>query len=229
MGVESIISERSRQRARIYAALGDLHRLEIVDELTVSDRAPSELGSLLGIDSNLLAHHLGVLEALNVVRRVSSQGDRRRRYVQLVPATIASVAVGMVRPAGRVVFVCTENAARSQLAALFWNTRDTGVAAVSGGTSPARRVHPGTLRTASRRGLKLRDARPTPIPEIRPTDLVITVCDKAYELLIAQGTPSHIHWSVSDPLVSDDPHAFELAADVLNLRVNRLAVLVSAP
>ena len=102
------MSDRA-ERARIYAALGDLHRLEIVDELTVSDRAPSELGSLLGIDSNLLAHHLGVLEALNVVRRVSSQGDRRRRYVQLVPATIASVAVGMVRPTGHVVFVCTEN------------------------------------------------------------------------------------------------------------------------
>src|ERR1700730_7317217 len=48
-------------RAQLHAALGDPHRLAIVDELALSDRAPSELAAMLGIDSNLLAHHLGVL------------------------------------------------------------------------------------------------------------------------------------------------------------------------
>ena len=51
------------QRAAHHAALGDPIRLTIVDELSVSDRSPIELRRLVGIESNLLAHHLDVLEA----------------------------------------------------------------------------------------------------------------------------------------------------------------------
>lgn len=227
MDIESIGSERLAERAALHAALGDAYRLGIVDELMLSDRAPSELGSILGIDSNLLAHHLAVLENLNLVERVTSQGDRRRRYVKLVPTTIASLGIGGVVRVGRVVFVCTENAARSQLAAALWNYRKVGVAAVSGGTAPAKKVHPGTIRAVSRRGLTLQGARPAPIPEVKPTDLVVTVCDKAHEMLSTRGTPAHIHWSVSDPLVSGDQRAFDQALEVLDRRVERLSTLVS--
>ena len=45
----------------MHAALGDSHRLAIVDDLIVSDRSPRELSARLGIASNLLAHHLEVL------------------------------------------------------------------------------------------------------------------------------------------------------------------------
>ena len=50
------------ERAAIHAALGDAHRLAIVEALRLSDRAPSELGVALGVPSNLLAHHVDVLE-----------------------------------------------------------------------------------------------------------------------------------------------------------------------
>ncbi len=226
MSIESISKARLVTRAVLHAALGDANRLAIVDELMFSDRAPSELGSIVGIDSNLLAHHLAVLENLNLIERVTSQGDRRRRYVKLVPGAIASLGIGGVIRVGRVVFVCTENAARSQLAAVLWNCRNIGVAAVSGGTAPAKKVHPGTIRAASRRGLKLRGARPEPIPEITSTDLVITVCDKAHEMLSALGTPAHIHWSVSDPLISGEESAFDRASEVLDRRIERLSTLV---
>ena len=46
----------------MHAALGEPARLAIVDELAVSDRSPKELGERLDIPSNLLAHHLTVLE-----------------------------------------------------------------------------------------------------------------------------------------------------------------------
>ncbi|MGZ7087040.1 MAG: ArsR/SmtB family transcription factor, partial [Ilumatobacteraceae bacterium] len=70
-------------RAARHAALGDPVRLAIVDELAVSDRAPVELRRLIGIESNLLAHHLDVLERVGFISRTRSSGDGRRRYVHL--------------------------------------------------------------------------------------------------------------------------------------------------
>jgi protein-tyrosine-phosphatase len=210
-------------RAGLHAALGDPHRLAIVDELALSDRAPSELAAMLGIDSNLLAHHLSVLEQHDLVERVASQGDQRRHYVRLIPATLADVSLGPTVPARRVVFVCTENVARSQLAAAMWNDLDVAVTAVSGGTRPGREVHPGTIRAADRLGLDLRRARPGPIPRPRPADLVVTVCDKAHEALRASGHGDHLHWSVPDPVASGRARAFDAAASVLRDRIGRLA------
>ncbi|MFN7151295.1 MAG: ArsR/SmtB family transcription factor, partial [Microthrixaceae bacterium] len=66
-------------RARRHAALSDPARLAIVDELSVSDRSPLELGRDLAMESNLLAHHLDVLEQAGVVVRRRSSGDGRRR------------------------------------------------------------------------------------------------------------------------------------------------------
>ncbi|MGZ5354378.1 MAG: ArsR/SmtB family transcription factor, partial [Actinomycetota bacterium] len=54
-------------RAAVHAALADPSRLRIVDELAMSDRSPSELGAALGIGSNLLAHHVRVLEETGLV------------------------------------------------------------------------------------------------------------------------------------------------------------------
>lgn len=216
-------AERISERARVHAALADPHRLAIVDQLVSSDRAPTELAASLGIDSNLLAHHLRVLEELSMIERVASQGDRRRRYVRLVPAALADLGVGGVLYAGRVVFICTENVARSQLAAAIWNHLNRDTPATSGGTSAGSRVHPAAMRTATRRGLDLRHARPGPIPEIGRDDLVITVCDRARESLRFVDTTNHLHWSVPDPVASNDPRAFDTAADILEDRIHKLA------
>ena len=77
-------------RARVHAALGDEHRLQIVDELYFADRTPRELGESLALPSNLLAHHLNVLEDAGLIGRVRSDGDRRRRYVKLVAAGLGA-------------------------------------------------------------------------------------------------------------------------------------------
>ena len=98
------------RRARVHAALGEPARLAIVDRLVAGDASPGELGAAIGIGTNLLAHHLRVLQEAGVVRRVQSEGDRRRAYVQLRlddPLVRATVGPPAVPRGARVVFVCT--------------------------------------------------------------------------------------------------------------------------
>ena len=75
-------------RAGVHAALADRHRLAIVDALALGDRTPGELGELTAIPSNLLAHHLRILEAAGVTERRASKGEAGRRYVVLRPERI---------------------------------------------------------------------------------------------------------------------------------------------
>ena len=195
-------------RAAVFGALGDPHRLAIVETLALSDRAPSELSATLGIDSNLLAHHLKVLEDVGLVERFVSDGDRRRRYVRLRTAS----AAGLVEPeqvtAANVVFVCTRNSARSQLAAALWN-RSHAVPATSAGTHPAGRVHPAAVQAGAAVGVDLREAVPRDIEDLGvEPDLVITVCDRAHEEL-GDSRWRQLHWSLPDPARDGRRRAFD--------------------
>lgn len=209
-------------RATRHAALGDPVRLAIVDELALSDRAPVELRRHLGIESNLLAHHLDVLEDAGLINRSRSSGDGRRRYVHLLREVYDGVAVRPRIRAQRALFVCTQNSARSQLAAALW--RDlTHTPADSAGTHPADRVNPGAVRAATRAGLDLEEAAPRPLSSItRPPDLVITVCDQAHEEL--DDAEGWLHWSIPDPVPVGTKAAFD--ATVGELR-NRMTAVVT--
>ena len=216
------------QRVRIHAALADHSRLAILDELASSDRSPTDLQARLRIGSNLLAHHLGVLQRAGLVIRSGSTGDRRRKYLQLVPDTLMKVwGPAETFSAGRVLFICTANSARSQLAAAIWNARHD-VPAESAGTRPAPRLHPEIARAAARAGLDLRGARPRSLGENEEEpDLTITVCDRALELLRLPPTRHHLHWSVPDPAESGAPTAFDETIERLSTLVDRLAPRVA--
>ena len=67
-------------------------RLAIVEQLAVSDRAPSMLSAQFGLTGNLLAHHLDVLERAGLIERTVSAGDRRRRYVRLRHQVLGDLA-----------------------------------------------------------------------------------------------------------------------------------------
>ena len=186
------------RRAAIHAALGEPVRLAIVEDLSASDRAPSVLATRHGLRGNLLAHHLDVLERVGLIERHVSSGDRRRRYVRLRHEALRDVAVIGRARAGRALFVCTHNSARSQLAAALWRER-TGAPADSAGTHPADRVHPGAVRAARRAGLDIQGARPRALRrEDTRVDVVVTVCDRAHEELDA--SPEWLHWSIPDPV-----------------------------
>ncbi len=111
----TVINDRER-RSKVHAALGEPTRLAIIDELSLSDRAPDELAAQLGLPGNLLAHHLDVLEHAGLVVRFESSGDRRRRYVRLEREPLLTLGLPGVAVPARVLFVCSHNSARSQIA-----------------------------------------------------------------------------------------------------------------
>jgi len=217
---------QARGRAALHGVLADAARLAIVDLLAWSDASPSELGSLLGMPSNLIAHHVGVLVDQGVVRRVRSEGDRRRTYLSLVAGALDGVTVpgGPVRPApARVVFVCTANSARSQLAAAAWRRVST-LPTTSAGTHPADRVAPGAIRAARRHHLPALGEPRALADVLADGDYVVTVCDRAHEEApgLAVG-----HWSVPDPVRRGDDEAFEAALTQIERRVADLAPRLS--
>lgn len=209
------------RRAAVHAALGDPGRLAIVDALLLGEASPSELQRLLDMPSNLLAHHVRVLERTGVVSRHRSEGDRRRSYLRLTPGSLEALRPTTTREAVRVVFVCTENSARSQLATAIWATAGA-VSAASAGTHPAPAVHPGAVAAAIRHRLPLTPAPPRHVDDVlRPDDVVITVCDAAHEEL--GSGPDRLHWSIPDPARRGDAAAFDHAIDELTDRIGRLA------
>jgi protein-tyrosine-phosphatase len=208
------------ERAAVHAALADPARLHIIDTLVAGDASPSDLAAMLAMPSNLLAHHLRVLEQAGLLTRRRSDGDRRRAYLQLVPGALESLTRPAARTAGRVLFVCTANSARSHLAAALWRRAST-VPAASAGTRPAARVDPGAIAAARRHRLPMRRLRPCHISDVRQDgDLIITVCDLAREEL---GRQAAVHWSVPDPVPAGDPASFDAALAELGRRVERLA------
>ncbi|ATE55185.1 arsenate reductase/protein-tyrosine-phosphatase family protein [Actinosynnema pretiosum] len=212
------------ERARVHAALGEPVRLAVVDLLLLGDASPSEVGKALGVPSNLLAHHIALLEQAGLVERSRSEGDRRRSYLRLCAAPLADLASASARQAPRVIFVCTHNSARSQLAAALWEKR-SHVPTTSAGTHPAERVHPLAVATAHAHGLSLAHARTNQLDQVaRPDDLVVTVCDNAHEEL--DTSADRLHWSVPDPAAIGTEDAFDRAYRDLSDRVDRLVPAV---
>ena len=209
-------------RARIHAALGEPARLAIVDALTFGDASPGEIAHALNMPTNLVAHHVKVLTEAGLVLRGRSEGDRRRTYLRLQPAALATLIPPPLTDVERVVFVCTHNSARSQLAAALWKRRTRGEAA-SAGTTPAARVHPRAIAVAHRHDLNLNPAGTAHVNDVvRDDDLVIAVCDNAHEDLTGPVRP-RLHWSVPDPVRVDTDEAFEAAFADLAARVDRVA------
>jgi len=212
--------EQLETRAARHAALGDPVRLAIVDELATSDRSPIELRRLVGIESNLLAHHLDVLEQVGMINRTRSSGDGRRRYVHLVRSSLPGLDQGRRVEPGQALFVCTRNSARSQLAAALWRSL-SDTPAESAGTRPADRVHPGAIGAARRARVTLDRTPPRALDALdHLPPLVITVCDQAHEEL---DPPDYwLHWSIPDPVPAGSAKAFDAAVDELRERIGGL-------
>jgi protein-tyrosine-phosphatase len=134
----------------------------------------------------------------------------------------------------RILFLCTGNSARSQIAeALVTARRDPRLDAGSAGTRPAQEVNAFAIAELQRRGIDWSSAKPKKVEEVLDDnwDIVITVCDAAREACpILPGQPSTAHWGVPDPaLVEGDEQtkqrAFRDAALVLARRVDLLMAL----
>ena len=215
----------------MHAALGDPLRLSIVKLVTLSDRTPTALCTELGVGSNLLAHHLKILEAAGVVERLRSEGDGRRAYVRLTSEAAELLAVrGPAIRASRVLFVCTGNSARSQLAAGLWSNVSE-VPSSSAGTHPADAVHPLAIAAGRDAGLDLTATAPRAL-EVAMTEqaLVVTVCDRAQEEIHAFAPSAEIlHWWIPDPRRRPTRRVFDDTVRALDARIKVLAPHVSLP
>ena len=212
-------------RARLHAALADPARVRIVDRLADGDASPTDLQALLQMPSNLVAHHLRVLQQAGILVRHRSEADRRRSYLRLLRGPLDALLPVSVTPVPRVVFVCTANSARSQLAAALWS-RASEVPATSAGTHPAGAIAPGARRAANKHGLALIQAAPQSLDSVlQPTDFVVTVCDHAHEELAPESVRAH--WSVPDPVATGTTRAFDAAYADLDDRVTHLAPRLS--
>jgi protein-tyrosine-phosphatase len=125
-------------------------------------------------------------------------------------------------PVQPMLFLCSHNSARSQLAAALWTAR-TGTAASSAGTHPAARVHRGAIAAARRAGLDLSTAEPRLIDHITPDAQVVTVCDRAHEEL--EPADDWWHWSVPDPVEVGTAAAFDAAISAIDERIAAVATI----
>lgn len=138
-------------------------------------------------------------------------------------------------PPLRVLFLCTHNAARSQIAeALLKARRNTGLIAASAGTEPATAVHPLVMEELSRRGMEMGEARPKTIESVMDQhwDLVITVCERARESCPAlPGRPVTAHWGIPDPseVEGDEATRRRAVVDTILMLGRRVDLLLALP
>lgn len=209
------------ERVGVHAALADPHRLAIVDAVALGDLTPSQLGRMLDTPSNLLAHHLDVLESAGVVERRRSEGDRRMRYVVLRRGVLGALGVSPPVRVRQPLFVCTKNSARSQFAASLWAAR-AGRSVESAGTSPASGVDPTARRVAREFGIDLTGCTPRAVSAVTVApDLVVSVCDRAGEQELPFAA-RRLHWSVPDPVGDGRVVAFRMAFGEIVRRVDAL-------
>ena len=134
----------------------------------------------------------------------------------------------------RLLFLCTGNSARSQMAEALLNWKGRGrFRAESAGSHPADRVNPHAIETLRDYDVPWAGHAPRGIDglEREPWDFVITVCDRAKESCpIFPGQPILAHWGMPDPgdVAGDEAaqrQAFEAAFLLLSRRIDLLLAL----
>jgi ArsR family transcriptional regulator, arsenate/arsenite/antimonite-responsive transcriptional repressor / arsenate reductase (thioredoxin) len=206
-----------------------------------------ELTDLLDEPQNLVSYHLRQLHDGGLVVRHRSAADGRDVYYAvdlarcrdelrssteaLHPALWPTIPTGPhphhPRRRERVLFLCTGNSARSQMAeALAGELSGGDVIAASAGSHP-KPLHPNAVRVMRERGIDISHRRSKSLEAFRsrPLDLVVTLCDRVREVCPEfDAKPDRVHWSIPDPAASgaDDRQsypAFERTADDLETRV----------
>jgi protein-tyrosine-phosphatase len=133
-----------------------------------------------------------------------------------------------------VLFLCTGNSARSQIAeVLTEQLAGRTVEAFSAGSQP-KPLHPNAVRVVGERGIELGGRRSKHLREFAAErfDYVISLCDRVREVCPEfPGSPETIHWSVPDPALEGDSDdetypAFQRTARELETRIRFLLHLI---
>jgi protein-tyrosine-phosphatase len=231
-------------------------RWRLLGELAHSDLRVGELCARLELPQNLVSYHLGLLRGERVVASRRSAADGRDSYYvldltrcgELLAGSGAALHPGLrLTPPGaprawarrrrrriRVLFLCTGNSARSQIAeALVEHLAGAGIDARSAGSHP-KPVHPNAVRVMRERGIDLEGRQSKHVSEFtgERLDYVISLCDRVREVCPEfPDRPDLIHWSVPDPSREGDSDeetypAFERTAAELETRIGFLLELI---
>jgi protein-tyrosine-phosphatase/DNA-binding transcriptional ArsR family regulator len=230
-------------------------RWRLLSELARSDRRVGELCERAGQRQSLVSYHLRQLRDGGLVSARRSLADGRDTYYVLELARCGELLVGAgaalhpglaaaagahrargdrVAPA-RVLFLCTGNSARSQIAeALAEQLSGGAVRAASAGSQP-KPLHPNAVRVMRERGIDLAGRRSKHLSEVTSQrfDYMISLCDRVREICPElPGTPQAIHWSIRDPAGepgTDDETlpAFERTAAELETRIGFLLAAIT--
>jgi protein-tyrosine-phosphatase len=236
----------------ILPLIADPHRWRLLSELARSDRRVGELTELLGEPQNLVSYHLGQLRGAGIVSSRRSSADRRDVYYRAdLPACreqlgAAGVALhpglalaheppdpavsGRLGRRRRVLFLCTGNSARSQMAeALLEHRSDHAIEARSAGSRP-KPLHPNAVRVVRDLGIDISGNTTKPLTRFARSrfDRVVTLCDKVREICPEfPGEPIAAHWSIADPATEGGTDeetlpAFRRVAEEVEWRVDLL-------
>lgn len=103
----------------------------------------------------------------------------------------------------KVLFLCTQNAARSQIAEALLNLKGKGrIVAYSAGSEPAEQINPLAVEVMRENGIDISNQKPKPIENFSEEsfDFVITLCERARDQCPAMGgNPVHAYWGIDDP------------------------------
>jgi protein-tyrosine-phosphatase/DNA-binding transcriptional ArsR family regulator len=254
--VNSASAPQSEVPPEFLRLAGHPWRWRLLHELARSDRRVRELTELLGQPQSLVSYHLGRLRAARVVTMRRSSADARDTYYSvdllrcgellasagqalhpgLRPSTAPVTGPGLPSsaPRSRVLFLCTGNSARSQIAEGLIEHQSGGtVAAVSAGSHP-KRLHPNAVRVMGERAIDLAGRRSKHLGEFAGDrfDYVISLCDRVREVCPEfPGSPETIHWSIADPAREGDTDeqtypAFQRTAFELETRIGFLLHLI---
>jgi ArsR family transcriptional regulator, arsenate/arsenite/antimonite-responsive transcriptional repressor / arsenate reductase (thioredoxin) len=224
----------------------------LLSELARSDRQVRELKALLGQPQSLVSYHLARLRAGGLVTARRSSADGRDVYYSLDLArcgellTAAGTALhpglrlvapppAQIRAPARVLFLCTGNSARSQMAQAIVEQMAAGaVTAASAGSQP-KPLHPNAVRVMREADIDIsgRQAKHLSTFTGQRFDYVISLCDKLREICPEFPGPAEvIHWSIPDPGAGGDSDAdtypvFRAVAADLRTRIGFLLTLIS--
>jgi protein-tyrosine-phosphatase len=231
-------------------------RWRLLRELARSDHQVRELCALIGQPQSLVSYHLGRLRTEQVVSKRRSSADRRDAYytlelprcgalltatggalhpgLRLTPAASGKHAHSSSRARPRVLFLCTGNSARSQMAqALVEHLTDGTIEASSAGSNP-KPLHPNAVRAMREHGIDIAGRRSKHLSKFtdRRFDYVISLCDRVREVCPEfPDQPDLIHWSIPDPAREGDTDertypAFQRTAAELATRIGFLLKLI---
>jgi protein-tyrosine-phosphatase/DNA-binding transcriptional ArsR family regulator len=215
-------------------------RWRLLSELSRSDRRVGELCALAGRRQSLVSYHLRQLRDGGLVSARRSTADGRDSYyvldlarcgallesagVALHPGLAASASHGAVAEAS-VLFLCTGNSSRSQIAEALYPGE-----AASAGSHP-KPLHPHAVQVMRARGIDISARRSKHVSEFasRRFDYVISLCDRVREVCPEfPGAPEAIHWSIPDPAREATLPAFERTAAELETRIGFLIEAINA-